>query len=456
MRAVVRLSGPDALMRVQDRFRPLSACGRGWLRTFRATRGCLLLDGRRLRVPVTLYVMRAPHSYTREHVVELHIPGSPAVADMVLDELLERGPGSLRLAEPGEFTRRAFLNGRIDLAQAEAVLAVIRAQSETELLAASARLQGSASVRCAGFQEEITQLRVNVEAALDFAEHGIELIGQADFARRCRRLLERLELEVQKGREELASDGAIHAVICGPPNAGKSSLLNRLAGSDRSLVHRQAGTTRDVVNAEIEVAGIRFRLSDTAGLTAGALRAAQDGGKVEGPDGQAVRKALGQIRSCQLLLLVLDGSAPLPNGAIEPARAVSSHRVVCVINKRDLPQVLGEKELRSSAEGWELLHTSALTGQGVEQLRALLGRLVIEGRLDASAADCLFNARQRAAVRRAMAEVRQAEAAVADGMGYEFAAFNLRMAAAALGEVTGEVGPQDVLDRVFSQFCIGK
>jgi len=450
VRAVVRLSGPDALECAAARFRPLRQESAGWMGTFRATSGDFLLLDAGLRVPAALYVMRSPHSYTREDVVEVHLPGSPALLDMVLDDVLTRGPGRVRLARPGEFTQRAFLNGRIDLSQAEAVLAVIRAQSESEMLAAGSKLRGSAGRQCAALQEAVAALRVRAEGALDFAPHGIELMCEGGFLERCGGLRAEMTQEAAKGRDDVASNGRVHVVICGAPNAGKSSLLNRLAGSEKAIVHPRPGTTRDAIHAEMDVGGVLFQLTDTAGLPD-----AEDGAAAA-PDRAAVQRAQAHIRSCQLLLVVFDGAAPAPQGVLEAAAHVPRSRVLCVINKRDLPQVLDEEGLHANTFAWETLHTSALTGEGVDALREALGRAVAEGRLDASAADCLFNARQRGALRRALDELSRAEEAVRAGMGYEFAAVNLREAADALGEVTGQVTAQDVLDRIFSQFCIGK
>jgi tRNA modification GTPase len=446
LRAVMRLSGPDALACVSARFRPGEAAGRGWLRTFRATRGLFEVSAGGLLAPALLYVMRAPHSYTREDVAEVHLPGSPALLDMALDDVVSRGPGRARPAEPGEFTRRAFMNGRIDLSQAEAVLAVIRAQSESELLAAAAKLEGSVARRCARLQDGVTELRAQAEAALDFAPHGIELIGEAEFLERCARLRAEMASEALRGRDETASDGKVRVVICGAPNAGKSSLLNRLARAEKSIVHPRPGTTRDAVHAEAEVGGVLFRLTDTAGLSA----------QGDGPDQAAVEQARAQMASCQLLVVVLDGSAPAPRDVIEEAAALPRARVLCVVNKCDLPQMLDEANLRANEFAYETVHTSALTGEGLDGLREALGRTVTEGRLDASAADCLFNARQRAALRRALQELDGAEEAVRTGMGYEFAAVNLQAAADALAEVAGRVAAQDVIGRIFGQFCIGK
>ncbi len=442
-RAVVRLSGPNAVSCVAGRFQPtVSPESLGG--TFRALNGRFQLAGEGVPVPALLYLMRAPRSYTREDVAELHLPGSPALLDMILDDLLEHGPPGLRPAEPGEFTRRAFVNGRIDLCQAEAVLSVVRARTESELLAATARLEGSVSRRCANLQDEVTELRVQAEAALDFAPHGIELLDPDEFIARCRTICREVRAEAEKGRGDVASDGHIRVVICGPPNAGKSSLLNRLARGETALVHDTPGTTRDAVDVEVEIKGVPLRLTDTAGLAEGAC----------GPDAEAVKRARQRVESAQLALVVMDGSRPLPERRPAMAEAVRAERLLWVVNKCDLPRVWEDSELEPSGAG--IAHTSALTGEELEGLREVLWRMVAEGRLDASPANCLFNARQRHALRRAVEEIGSAEDAVRRSMGYEFAAFNLRRASEALGEVTGEATPQDVLDRIFSRFCIGK
>jgi tRNA modification GTPase len=444
-RGIVRLSGPEAIDVVARSFEPRDPCGVEWRRTFRVSAGEFLLRDSSVRVPVLLYVMRRPHSYTREDVVELHLPGSPPLLDMLLDDLLAQGGGSVRLAQPGEFSRRAFLNGRIDLSQAEAVLAVIRARSESELLAASAGVRGAAGRRCAGLLDEVTELRVQAEAALDFAPHGIELISEEDFTRRCRRVLHSCEQAVATGRE-LSAAGLVDVVLCGWPNAGKSTLLNRLVGHQRAIVHHQPGTTRDVVSAETVMDGMHFRFSDTAGLMV----------RAHGADEEAVHRAHGRIETAQIVLLVLDGSAPLPAALAGTVRDLPMDRVICLLNKQDLPQVTDGTTVRDTGLTCPVLRISAAGGDGVATLRREIIDRVMEGRVDLSAGEAHFNARQREAVRRAVDELAGADRAVADGMGYEFAAFNLRQAAEALQQVTGETVSADVLDRIFGRFCIGK
>ena len=440
-RGVVRLSGALALEAVAGCFEPQGSVDGEWRRTFRATAGSFRAGTPPVPVPAVLYVMRAPRSYTREDVVELHVPGAPAVLDMVLDEFLERGPEGVRLAEPGEFTRRAFLSGRIDLSQAEAVLGVIRARSESALLAAAARLGRSVSRFCAELLDEVTELRVQAEAALDFAGHGIELLPDAELAERCRAVRRRAGEHLRGGRGDAASDGCVSVVLCGAPNAGKSSLLNRLSGAERALVHDLPGTTRDAVSAEVTLDGVRFRLTDTAGLATGMV----------GADADAVERARRRLQSAQLVVLVLDGSVPAPKGALEAVRQVPSERLICATNKCDLPSAVDAARLFGT-----VVRTCALSGDGVEDLRREMVRAVMDGRLDASASDCLLNARQREALRCAVREVERAEEAIEDGPGLEFAAFNLREAADVLLEVTGQTADGDVLDRIFGRFCIGK
>jgi tRNA modification GTPase len=444
-RAVVRMSGPRALACTAERFESIPAAV-PWRDAFTATRGRFRLLGEGVAFPVVLYVMRAPRSYTREDVAEIHAPGSPALLDMVLDDLLAHSGDLVRLAQPGEFTRRAFLSGRIDLAQAEAVLSLVHARTESELAAAARSLGGEVTRTCALLAESITELRADVEAHLDFAEHDTNLVTPPELTARLRSLRRLADRQMAAGCSGRASSAAVEAVLFGPPNAGKSSLLNRLVGSERAVVHHTPGTTRDSVRDVVRVRGVRIGLADTAGV----------GRDVRGPDARSQDQALALMSSCALLVLVVDGSVPLHPGLLELVASVPPSRLICAISKCDLPPVLDPASLACAGRPYETMRTSSVTGEGIAALRDALWRAVVEGRADASPAECLLNARQREAVRACAHQIAAAQDTVESGGGYELVAFHLQEAARSVGRVTGAVTSQDVLDRVFARFCIGK
>ncbi len=457
MRAIVRLSGPFSLHVADSMFITDSGASSS-PRSFSAAPGLFRLPEECLNVPAVRYTMRAPRSYTREDVVEMHVPGSPAVVDMVLDALLKSFPKNLRLARPGEFTRRAFINGRIDLAQAEAVMSVITARNKAELTAANARLAGNASDLAKAAENELFELLATIEAALDFDVQGIETMPEKDFLNRCRSLRERLSAESKKSRGELTGSDRLNVTMCGPPNAGKSSILNRLSGRKSAMVHKKAGTTRDPVSEYVEINGISFAVTDTAGVECPEPGPASDvkrsGGECEDIDALAAKRARDALESAQLVILVFDAGRPLPEGWKNIVAHIDRERTLCVFNKIDLP--LEADPTPFSGKVRSTIYVSALKEEGIVRLKDAIERVVIEGGLDASPADRLFNARQREAIRQAVAHMKEAEQAVAEGLSYEFAAVCLREASDALAQVTGDTGNMEILDHIFSRFCIGK
>ncbi len=458
MRAIIRLSGPDALTVAGTFFQPDHDSGRQ--SGFRACPGRLHLPGYGVSTPATLYTMRAPRSYTREDVTELHVPGSAALADMILDEFLEKFPEKLRVAGPGEFTERAFLNGRIDLAQAEAVLAVIRARSRSELLAANAALTGHASRITSSVQKGIAELRALIEAALDFESQGIEILARQDFLKRCGSLRSALSESFGEGGDAKAASDRIEAALCGPPNAGKSSILNRLSGHNNVIVHSTAGTTRDPVKEDVEIGGIPFSLTDTAGLdrldTAFGLNSCCDPLSAEGIDIDSLvaRRAANTVASAGLVMVVFDISAPIPEVWKDIAVHLDRERTLCILNKCDLPRKADPSVLSDSVSS--IIRVSAHSGAGFDTLKNAVVSMVTDGDIDFSASGSLFSARQREAAGRAISSLTDAQRAVEEGLGYEFAAVDLQDASGALERVTRGVDSQDVLDRIFSTFCIGK
>ncbi len=376
-------------------------------------------------------VRRGPRSYTGEDVVELHLPASPPLVDQHLRELLERGA---RPARPGEFTLRAFLNGRLDLAQAEAVGQLISAEDQEDRRAAVLQLEGVFSRRLSAIEEAILNLCADAEAAIDFVDQDIDLLPVATAVGRARDALSALRELLAETAARSISDERPTLALHGLPNAGKSALFNALSGSD-ALVSDVAGTTRDLLSAEIDV-GVRVRLLDAPGE--------QD---ASGLDGDAVRRTRDAVRRADLLLFVVDATRPERSLPLEP----KGRPAVLLLHKCDLAR---DESVRRLFHLREAVWTSARTGEGLGELRRLLGAML--GReAESPAARFRVNLRQRALLREAEAALERASTA-APGLGMEFVAADLRSALAALGGISGRASDEDLLDRIFSRFCLGK
>lgn len=374
----------------------------------------------------------APHSYTGEHVLELQGHGNP----LLLERLAARCIGlGARQARPGEFTERAFLEGRLDLAQAEAVADLINASSEAAARAARRSLEGEFSRQVQALAEDLTGLRTWLEAALDFPEEEIDFLAEPELHRRLQGVREGLAaLRAGAERGKRLVDG-LHVVIAGAPNAGKSSLLNTLAGEERAIVTDIAGTTRDLLRERLRLDGIELTLVDTAGL-----RESADPVEAEG-----IRRARAELDRADLVLAVLDDRDPQP-----PTGLPAGVPVLWLHNKCDLSGAAPHADVRADGRH---LWLSAKTGAGLDGLRAALREAAGLGEgLEGS-----FSARARhlEALARTAAHLDQAAARLGEGAG-ELAAEELRLAQDALGELTGRVDADALLGRIFSSFCIGK
>lgn len=393
-------------------------------------------DGGVIDDGIALY-FAAPASYTGEDVVELQAHGSPAV----LQALAERcGALGARRARPGEFSERAFLEGRLDLAQAEAVADLIAAADERAARAARRALDGEFSRRVDALADDLLAVRVHVEAAIDFADEPLDTLGGADLRRRFEALsvaLDSLLAAAERGRR--LRDG-LHAVIVGPPNAGKSSLLNALAGSDRAIVTDIAGTTRDLLHETIRSDGVELTLVDTAGL--------RDGG--DAIEREGMRRARDELARADLAIVVLDARDP-ESGRLAVADAIAGVPArLWLHNKADLLE-----DGAAPADADDRIQVSARTGQGLDALHARL-RALVQGE-GADAAEGAFTARARhvEALLRAQAELADARVQIEREV-LDLAAESLRQAHDALGEITGRVRADDLLGHIFSSFCIGK
>jgi tRNA modification GTPase len=438
--AVVRVSGPEAVRVVASRF---SNAALAEAPSHTAHVG-FLLDGAGERVDqVVVTLFRGPHSATGEDVVEVSCHGGAVVPQLVLRCLLDAGA---RPAAPGEFTQRAFLNGRLDLAQAEAVADLIHAQAGLAHRAALGHLQGRLSDLVGEVRGRLVETTALVELELDFAEEDVAFAGRADLARLLAdtdRLLSDLLATGRLGA--LVRDG-VRVVIGGRPNAGKSTLLNALVERDRAIVSETPGTTRDAIEAEREIDGLLFRFVDTAGLRDTADRIEAEG----------VRRTHQAIGTADALVYVYDATAGLDGGEeafLERlAAAQPALPVLRVANKTDLMPAGAATGGAYALSAREALGAPAL----LAPLRRALLEAVASGLADAEASALVVNERHRQHLEKARAAVRRAQAALANGTGGDTLALDLRAALHELGAVTGAVTTEDVLDAIFSRFCIGK
>jgi tRNA modification GTPase len=384
--------------------------------------------------------MRAPRSFTAEDVVEIQSHGGALVLGMVCTVCIESGA---RMAEPGEFTKRAFLNGRLDLSQAEAVLDTIRATSSAGLIIAQRQLRGELAREVEQARASLLNVLAHVEAGIDFVDEDISFLQRDELRRIVREafgVVQMLEATAQEGR--ILREGA-RVVILGRPNVGKSSLLNRLLREERAIVTSIPGTTRDVIEESIDLDGVLIRLIDTAGL--------------RDTDDIVEREGIKRTRAAQdeadLLLVVLDGTVPLTSDDRDLLNLVRDRKHVVVLNKADLADAT-EKD--TALADHLMFNISAKTGLGIETLKSALRAQLVSGGFESAENVIITNMRHRDALRRASESLSQALESVQCGMPGELVSIDVRAAADALGEITGAITTDEILGQIFSQFCIGK
>lgn len=399
-------------------------------------------DGERIVDEVMVALMKAPKSYTREDTVEINCHGGVLVMQLIMGLLLKKGA---RPAEPGEFTKRAFLNGRIDLAQAESVMDVIHAQNEFALKASIEQLKGAVSENVRKLREEILYELAYIESAMDDPEHfeledyGNQLLVKTD---RILGEVKRLLYNAENG--SILKEG-IRTVIVGKPNSGKSSLLNALLGKERAIVTDIAGTTRDAIEEQVRLNEISLNIIDTAGI-----RATDDTVEQIG-----VLKAKEYIGKSDLVIYVVDASVPLSGDDFDIVRLIKDRNVVVLLNKSDLETVVTKEEIRVILDK-TALSVSTKYGKGIEQLGRTIEEMFIHGKIGYNDEVYITNERHKASLRLAEASLGMVRNSIAGGMPEDFYTIDLMDAYRELGSVIGESVEDDLVNEIFSRFCMGK
>ena len=390
---------------------------------------------------VLLTIMRKPRSYTGEDVVEIHCHGGAFVVRQILGLVLRQGA---RQAGPGEFTKRAFLNGRLDLIQAEAVLDLIRARTDKGAGIAVDQASGALSRWVYELREELLDILVQVEAVIDFPEEEIELLRRPELIGKIRALARKIDfISATYDWGKLFREGA-RVCICGRPNVGKSSLLNALLGEDRVIVTPVAGTTRDVIEESISLDGLPAVLWDTAGI-----RESDD--QIERIGVDLSRQ---HMSKADAVLVVLDGSEPLATDDELLFAGIPSKKILVAVNKSDLLQRLQAGDLTRLAGSSIVQSVSARTGKGIPELKKSLRDLLIDSEMEAPVV--ITNLRHRSALQRSESSLLRAAVSLGESYAPEFVAMDLNEARVALEEITGIIQNDDILERIFMTFCIGK
>ncbi len=438
---IVRISGEDSIELLKKIFVPAKEKDLDKVSGYTIHYGNIV-DAGKILDEVLVMVMRAPHTYTREDTVEINCHGGVFVLNRILDLVLRSGA---RAAEPGEFTKRAFINGRIDLSQAEAVIDVINAENNYALKSAVTQLKGSVSEKIRAQRAVLLEQIAYIEAALDDPEH-IEMEGYADT------LLPILE-GIQKEVEALiatADDGriikeGIKTVILGKPNVGKSSLLNALLGSERAIVTDIAGTTRDALEEHIRLGDLSLNVIDTAGI-----RDTEDIIEKIGVD-----KAREYAKDADLAIFVLDGSAKLDGDDLEIGEIIKGKKAICLLNKKDLGLSLDAEDIEKRF-GCPVIEASIKTEEGISEFTETIKKMFLNQELSFNDQVYITNARQKNALISAKDSLEKAIESAGAGMPEDFFTIDMMDAYESLGAVIGEAIEDDLADEIFAKFCMGK
>ena len=443
---IVRVSGPEAISTINKIFKGYGQTDKDLneVDTYTAHYGHIINPkDEQIIDEVICLVMKATKTYTKEDVVEIDCHGGSIPLQKILDLVLKNGA---RLAEPGEFTKRAFLNGRIDLSQAEAVMDVINSKTEAGLEAAMDQLEGGLSSQIEEIKHELLGLLAHLEASIDFPEDEIEDFNSDEIDSRVEEIIEQIEeLLATSKRGRIIKEG-IRTAIIGKPNVGKSSLLNALLRENRAIVTDVPGTTRDVIEEVINIDGIPLKIMDTAGI-----RETEDEVEKIG-----VERSEKFLKQADLVLLVLDAHRGITEEDRRIINLVDEKETVVVVNKTDLESNLNLGELKKKFENVQVVETSAVEGIGISELEDLISEMVFAGEVKANEQTLITNLRHKEALEAAYDSILNVKETVKQGLPADFVTIDLKTTLEELGKITGDTLGEDIIDRIFADFCLGK
>jgi len=439
---IVRVSGRDAVNIVEKIFHSPRDRKPGEARNHSMLYGYIKQEGK-IVDEVLVSVMRAPHSFTAEDVVEINCHGGVVAVRKVLETVLNAGA---RPAEPGEFSKRAFLNGRIDLAQAESIIDLINAKTEKSLKVAVNQLEGALSGEVKTIRDDLLELIAHIEAGIDFPEHDIEDVSRSRIEIKTREVLDRLKQLIDGAETGKVLREGLKTAIIGKPNVGKSSLLNALLKEKRAIVTDIPGTTRDAIEEVASIRGIPVVVVDTAGI-----RETEDVVEKLG-----VERSREMFEEADLILFMIDASTGLTEEDREILTLIKERKVICIINKTDIRSHIDMSEVEKYIDRHDMLEMSLLRGQGLDKLEEKIEKIVYAG-IGCGREDTMVSSiRHKNALAKAAGSVEAVLNALSANLPTDCMAIDLKAAVDSLGEITGETLDEDLVDQIFSRFCIGK
>lgn len=439
---IIRISGDKALEVAKKIFKPMYGAGIDQVRPRTLVYGNIVEDSKTID-EVLLAYMKGPNSYTAEDVVEINCHGGYISLKKILELVLKHG---VRLADPGEFTKRAFLNGRIDLSQAEAVMDIIDAKTSSSHEIAQGQLEGGLSNKIRDLRDRVTELLARVEVAIDYPEEDIEHIAYDSLNKETRLIKEDIQKLYDSAETGRVFRDGLKTVIVGKPNVGKSSLLNSILGENRAIVTDIPGTTRDIIEEFINIRGIPLRIVDTAGI-----RDTEDTVEKIG-----VERSKESFEQADLVILVLDSSMELSEDDRLIIKDVMSKDKIVIINKIDLERKLDIEEIKKYENEENIIEISAVNNDGIERLYDRIESMVFQGKVKSSSDLVITNSRHKDSLYRSLKAADDAIRALEDGMAFDFIEVDLKNIWEYLGYINGDTVSEDLIDNIFHNFCIGK